>query len=127
MLVDSPAPYRPRRRIRNAPTAPPLTLVSADYNESDATLTLQFDRAINSAGINTAAFTLHDGLYDNTTYHGASSVTVINPTTIQLSLIAVGSYSVAVVTMDATPNSGIVAMNNGGTWPGATNLILPFA
>ncbi len=130
MLVPPPVPYRRRRgRVKPAPVPPPgapLMLVSGDYNENDETLTLQFDRAINIAALNGTAITVRDGSTDNTTYNGAGAVSMLDPKTIYLTLVPVGPYDVPGVTMTATGQSGIVAVNDGGTWAGATNLALPF-
>jgi hypothetical protein len=101
-------------------------LVTADYNESDGTLTLEFDRAINIAALHGAAITVKDGTYDSTSYNGVSDASLTDPRTVLLTLVSVGSYSVDEVTMSATALSGIVAVNDGGTWPGVTNLALPF-
>jgi hypothetical protein len=101
-------------------------LVAAYYDENVGVLRLQFDRAINIAALNGAAITVRDGTWDQTTYNGVSDVSVIDPQTIDLTLVPVGSWSVNEETLTATAHSGIVAVNDGGTWPGVTNLTLPF-
>lgn len=130
MLVLPPVPFRRRRgRVKTAPVPPPgapLMLVSADYNESDATLTLQFDRAVNIAALNGAAITVRDGSIDNAIYNGISAVSMIDPRTIYLTLVSVGPYNIPGVTLTVTAQSGIAAANDGGTWAGATNLAVPF-
>ena len=130
MLVLPPVPFRlRRRRIKGSSTRPPgaaLMLVSAEYNENDATLTLQFDRAINIAALVGATITVNDGSFDSTTYNGVSAASLMDPKTAILTLVPVGPYSVDEVTMTATALCGIVAVNDGGTWTGATNLALPF-
>jgi len=130
MLILPPVPYRPRRgRVKSTAARPPgvaLMLVYAYYDENVGVLRLQFDRAINSAALNGAAITLRDGSFDNTTYNGISEVSVIDPKTIDVTLVAVGSWSVDEVTLTVTNLSGIVAVNDGGTWAGVVNLALPF-
>src|SRR5579864_5844668 len=119
MLILPPVPYRRRRRVKASPTPPAgvaLVLVSAEYNESDGTLALQFDRAINIAALNGAAITVHDGSSDDTTYNGVSAASLTDPKTVLLTLVPVGSYGVDEVTMTVTALSGIVAVNDGGTW-----------
>ena len=43
-----------------------------------------------------------------------------------MSLDATGPSSVADVKLTATALTGIVAVDNGGTWPGISELPLPF-
>ena len=52
--------------------------------------------------------------------------TVVNPTTIQVFLEQIGSPTVSDVELTATAATGIVATDDGGTWPGVTALVLPF-
>jgi len=131
MLVLPPVPYRRRRgRVKGASVPPPgvaLMLVYAYYDENVGVLRLQFDRAINIAGLNGAAITVRDGTWDQTTYNGISAVSVIDPKTIDLTLVPVGTWSVDEETLTATAHSGIVAANDGGTWAGVANLALPFS
>ena len=131
MLVPAPVPYRSRRgRIKRATAVRPpgvaLTLVAAIYNENDGLLQLRFDRAINAAGLVGTAITVKDGSFDQCTWNGVSAVNIIDPQTIELTLIQGGSYVVDEVTLTAAAGNGIVAVNDGGTWAGATNVALPF-
>ena len=50
-------------------------------------------------------------------------VTVISPTTIQIALTHDGNISTATLLLDATSATGIVAVDDGGTWAGVTDFV----
>jgi hypothetical protein len=115
------------RKTRSAPPAPPaLALVSASYDHDEQTLTLQFDRAVDVAGFDGTQVTVVDGEFNTQTFDGEAGATLLDPTTVRVALAVTGSYEGAGVKMTATGASGIVAMDDGGTWAGATDLELPF-
>jgi hypothetical protein len=87
-------------------------------------VTLVFDRAVAIGGINVGAVLVNDE-FTNETYAGSGAV-LVAPDTVQLSLTPVGAASWTNVVLDAAANNGIVAVNDGGTWPGANSLLLPF-
>ena len=107
-----------------APVA--LTLVSATYDVDTQSVTLTFDRAVNVAAFAPTAVTLQDGIYTGGSFVGSGPATVINPTTIQVFLEQIGSPTVSDVELSATASTGIVAADDGGTWAGVTNVVLPF-
>ncbi|MDB5321549.1 MAG: hypothetical protein JWN40_3180 [Phycisphaerales bacterium] len=133
LLRQIPLIYRRRAGVakpRKAPPAPPpvaLTLVSAAYDQDAGTVTLAFDRAIDAAGFQGAQIALADGVFSGGTYEGAvGAPTIVNPTTISIALEEIGPAPLPSVTLSATALTGIVAVDDGGTWAGATNLVLPF-
>ena len=130
MFVPSVPKFRKRRRAprRKPVQAPPATLVlvSAYYDESEAILTLAFDRAVDASGLAAAQITVYDGSFNSHTYAGSGAATIVSPTTIQITLTITGPASVAPVTLTASAITGITAVDDGGTWAGVTELGLPF-
>jgi hypothetical protein len=118
---------RPAKR-KAAPAPPPvaLTLVSAVYDHSTVVLTLQFDRAIDIAGLVGTAIVVNDGFYAQISLNAVGAASLIGPATLQVHMIFVGPYIPIEEKMTATAMSGIVAVDDGGTWDGVTNLTLPF-
>jgi hypothetical protein len=115
----------PKGRAADAPPAA-LTLVSATYDIETESVILAFDRAVDAAAYDPAAITVQDGVYAGGLFVGSGPATVINPTTIQVFLEQIGSPTVSDVELSATAATGIVATDDGGTWAGVTNVVLPF-
>lgn len=131
MLIATPAKFRRRGRIIQsaAPPKPPgaaLVLVLAYYDENLAQLTLVFDRAIKIPAFNGSAITVVDGSYDMFIYNGDGPVFIFDGSSVQIPLVITGDYNVDGVRLTAGADTGIIAVNDGGTWPGVTNLILPY-
>jgi hypothetical protein len=134
--LPTPLPtFIPRRaiRYRQKPAGPKeqvapvaLTLVAATYDIETESVTLAFDRAVDAAAYDPAAITAQDGLYAGGLFVGSGPASVINPATIQVFLEQIGSPTVSDVELSATALTGIVAVDDGGTWAGVTNLVLPF-
>ena len=115
------------RRKQTPPTPPvALVLVSATYDTDDLSVVLTFDRAVDAAGLDAAAITVDDGVYAAGFFVGSGPATVVNPTTIKVFLEEVGPPTVPDVELSATAATGIVAVDDGGTWGGVTALVLPF-
>ena len=123
-------PAIPVRRIHK--TRPPvvpaaaLTLVSATYDIETESVILTFDRAVDASAYDPAAITVQDGVYAGGSFVGSGPATVVNPTTIQVFLEQIGSPTVNDVELWATAGTGIVAVDDGGTWAGVTAVVLPF-
>ena len=127
-MLTLPPPAKQRRRTppdvkSTAPVA--LTLVSATYDADAPGLFLTFDRAIDLAGINVSAFTVEDGVNG---YHmvGSGAPEVVSPVQVLVYVIFVEAYSGPDVLMTAGADNGIVAVDDGGKWMGASGLVLPF-
>jgi hypothetical protein len=103
-----------------------LVLVSATYDIETESVVLAFDRAVDAAAYDPAQITVQDGIYAGGLFGGSGPASVINPTTIEVSLEQIGSPTVPDVELSATALTGIVAVEDGGTWAGVTNLVLPF-
>jgi hypothetical protein len=117
----------PKGRAAEAPPPPlALTLVSATYDIETESVILAFDRAVDASAYDPAAITVQDGLYAGGSFVGSGPASVISPTTIQVFLEQIGSPTVSDVELSATALTGIVATDDGGTWAGVTNVVLPF-
>ena len=130
MLVIPPSEFRKRRGRpkRSAPATQPvaLVLVSATLDLSGPSVTLAFDRAIDIAGIVPAQVLVDDAVTAGYRFAGSGTVVLVNAVTVQVELVDVGPSVQPGVHLDASAGTGIVAVDDGGTWGGVTNLELPF-
>jgi hypothetical protein len=118
-----------KRRAGAAQPAPPaaLTLAAATYDPDGPTVDLQFDRAISIGGLNAGAIVVDDGETYAQKMGGTTGATLVNPTTVRVPLTPVGDSGTSQVLLSATGASGIVASDDGGTWAGVTDQVLPFS
>jgi hypothetical protein len=127
MLINPPPVLRRRDSLpkRRAPRAVALSLLSATYDADAPGLFLTFDRAIDLAGIDVASFTVDDGVNG---YHmiGSGAPEVVSPVQVLVYVVFVEAYSGPDVLMTATADNGIIALDDGGKWTGASGLVLPF-
>ncbi|MDB5323457.1 MAG: hypothetical protein JWN40_5088 [Phycisphaerales bacterium] len=135
MLPPSPTySFQPRkpshRRPRatdQAPPAPPqtLVLVAASYLDSDW-VQLTFDRAVNATALVAGQVNVNDGMISGNVYAGAGAAMMITPQTVQIGLAYVGPSGIGETLLTAGAGTGIVAVDDGGTWAGVADLSLPF-
>ena len=133
MLTIPPTPFRNRRGrpLRRPPAAAPpvppvaLVLVSAIY-DAGAAVTLTFDRAIDIAGLDGSVIIVEDGVHSQFRYAGTWGATLLSPVTVQIELAGVEEFVGPDIRLDAGITNGIVAVDDGGTWAGASDLELPF-
>ncbi len=120
---------RPGRKKRPAQFSPPpaaLVLVAATYAES-TWVQLTFDRPIDVAGLIGSAITVDDGDLTATRWEATGpSVTMIDPATVRIELVEFDPFAGVGILLDATGGSGIVAVDDGGTWAGVSDVALPF-
>ena len=125
MIKFKDIPFIAKRRDSRAVVAPTaLTLVAASYNEA-SWVRVSFDRAISIGAINPSQITVRDGSMDGQIFVGVSA-TLISPVMVEIALAAVEPFSDEYVALYATATTGILAVNNGGTWAGVNELVLPF-
>ena len=129
MLIKPIKLYRPRRRPAGragqmpAPVVPPtLVAVAIDYENS---VELTFDRAIDVAGVDPAELSVDDASV-GWSYVGAAPVTLVNPTTVRVTLQEAGDSTGPDTRMTVTAGNGIVALGDGGTWTGVSDVVIPF-
>src|SRR5689334_15469423 len=131
MLTPVIPKFRKRRgRVKPARQAPPtppapLTLVSAHYGAGDW-LRLQFDRNINIDDVDGSQIIVDDDAETGDRFDCTAGAELIGPATVQFSLNRIGSASESGEHLTASATSGIVAVNDGGTWAGVSDLALPF-
>ncbi len=131
MLRPPPVFFRPDRGRRTkkpiiAPMVPVvgLNLVSAVYSEAPS-ITLSFNQPIDIAGLVYGAIIVTDGAVGVWWVNSLPGV-LIDPQTVQMTLVEVKEFVGAGVHLTAPGTTGIVAVNGGGTWGGVTELELPF-
>ena len=129
MLIVPLIPFRRRRRraAAAAPPAPPaaLVLVAAIY-DAGAAVTLTFDRAIDIAGLDGSVIIVEDGVHAEYRYAGTVGATLLSPATVQIELAGVEEFVGPGIQLDAGAANGIVAVDDGGAWGGASDVELPF-
>lgn len=96
----------------------------AIYEES-LWVELTFDRAIDMNALDAAQITVDDGPFSGTLWVGVGS-TLIGPATVRIELGEFDPSSSAETSLTAGAGTGIVAVNDGGTWAGVSGLLLPF-
>ena len=124
-IPATPRVHRKRRAVEaQLPGPVALTVVAADYEES-VWLWLTFDRAVDIAGLVGSAIHVNDPS-NGTLFAATGPATLNEPTVLQLGLVVVTDSSSGELSVTATSSTGIVAVDDGGTWGGVTNLELPF-
>ena len=131
MLTPSAPRYRKRHVIkpRAAQSGPPalvLALAEFTFVGPGGALTLVFDRAIDIAAFVPGAITLQDPSGSGFGFVGTG---VVDTPDAQTVVVEMGSTGTAEGTLDvvtATSSTGIIAVDDGATWPGVTGLGLPF-
>lgn len=125
--------FQPRKSLRHrfrlapqgaaAPVA--LNLVAAYYDGDAPGVHLTFDRAIDVSALVLSAFTVMDGP-DSIHFVGTGTPFLVGPTEVLVFLHNSGSASGSDVLLTVGGGNGIVAVDDGGTWEGASGLGLPF-
>jgi hypothetical protein len=101
--------------------------VSAAYEEGDENaVVLTFDRAIDIAGLDGAQITVNDGVYVGSVFAATGAATMLTPASVRITMNPIGEAELGAVTLSASATSGIVAVDDGGTWSGAVDEPLPF-
>ena len=123
------APRRVRRKRHSAQSAAaptvPLTLVAAVYIFEYQFVELEFDRDIDIAGFDGSQVQVFDGYFAETNYTGGVP-TLVAPARVRIALVVAGEWVDPDVKLTASVANGIVAVDDGGTWAGVTDLVLPF-
>ena len=130
MLLPAPLLYPRRRKTKArhaATTAPPqaLNLVAATYEEV-VSVSLTFDRPIDIAALDGGQITVDDGAVAGILYAATGVATLTDPQTVRIELVEIGLSGGPGTQLNASAASGIVAVGDGGTWAGASDLELPF-
>jgi hypothetical protein len=128
LIIPPPKPVKKQPKIRPPTVVPipagaPVTLVGATYNSEELNLILEFDRAIDMSGFDPSQVAVRDGP-TNSRMYTAVSPGQLDPSTIAVSLTDAGPFVAEDVTLWATATTGIVAVDDGGTWPGVSGFVL---
>jgi hypothetical protein len=107
------------------PPVPALVLVAAEYKEGE-NVRLTFDRAVSVAGYDGSDVVIDDPDAAGLRFRGAGTPSMIGSYTVYVGLVDVGPATGTGIRLTAGPGTGIVAAGDGGTWPGVTDLPLPF-
>ena len=129
MLTNPPAVFRKRHRQpkqKAKAAAKALTLTAAVYDSDELLLVLTFDRAVDVSGIVGAAILVDDQQHNDATFAATGAVELVSEAVVQIGLELVGDSTGVGVFLNAAAGNGIVAVDDGGAWAGATDLVLPF-
>jgi hypothetical protein len=124
MLIIRKIPFRSHRRGSSAQA---LTLLEATYPiEIDGAMRLRFDREIDVSAFDGTQVIVKDGVNQASVMNATGPVVLSDPQTAELYLVITGPYTESNVLFSATGASGIVAVDDGGKWPGVMDAPLPF-
>ncbi len=130
MLVPTPPQYRQRRgrATKKQPAGPAaLMLVQAELVLGDPTvLRLEFDRAIDVGGLDASQVVVQYPSGTGFEYVGTSVADTPGPEIVDIAIVENGPAQGTQDVLSATADTGIVAVNDGGTWPGVNEAALPF-
>jgi hypothetical protein len=118
-----------RTSRRAAKAAPPaLTLLEAEftYVGPGGALRLEFDRAIDITSFVASAITVQDPSGSGFGFVGTGVVDTPDAQTVVVEMGSTGTAEGTLDVLSATAATGIVAVDNAGTWPGVTGLGLPY-
>src|SRR5687768_9711165 len=118
-IVPSKPRVRRKRRVPAPSTPPPaaLVLVAATYSDSPPTIRLTFGRAIDIAGLDGGQITLDDGNF-GVRYVATGPAALFDAQTVDIELAELEPFEGTGVLLTATGATGIVAVDDGGTWAG---------
>ena len=131
-MIVYPNPMRRQKRMKSeqsidAPLPPvgqPLVLQAAQYDNSIQSLTMQFDRAINIDQLDSSQITVDDGINNHAVLGNGGNASLVDPATVILYLSPIDAYGGDQVLLNATALTGIVAVDDGGTWAGVDGMVI---
>jgi hypothetical protein len=118
--LSFPAPFQ----LAHEPAA--LVLVAAYFDADSAEARLTFDRPVNSEGYVAYSLSVKDGEFTGYEYDGVAAMDQTAPNKVAIGMDIYDTYGGGGVLLTASSATGIVAVDDGGTWAGATDLALPF-
>jgi hypothetical protein len=123
-FLATPRRHRKRNNRASAPAA--LTLVAATYDKDAPFVDLAFDRAIDIDAMDVTQIIVDDDVFTGSRLVGFETAVLVNPTTVRVPLNPIDGAMHPDIHLTASAASGIVAVDDGGTWAGADVLALPF-
>jgi hypothetical protein len=117
-----------KRKAAAATSAAPvaLTLVGATYDKDAPCVDLAFDRAIDIDAIDVTQVIVDDDVFTGSRLVGFETAVLVNATTVRVPLNPIDGAMHPDIHLTVSAASGIVAVDDGGTWDGADELALPF-
>jgi hypothetical protein len=106
--------------------APALTLLEASFDEGAPSVRLAFDRPIDIDGLVGSAITVDAGNVTGMRYQATGVATMDGASAVVIGLVAVVPSASPDTLLTAGAGNGIVAIDDGGLWSGATDLVLPY-
>jgi hypothetical protein len=101
-----------------------LTLVAGGYHDAEW-VRLTFDRAIDIAGIDVGQIVVLDQYYNVARFVGSGTATMVDANIVEVPLTLDAPIENGPdILLDAGAGTGIVAVNDGGTWPGVNGFVL---
>ena len=117
---------RKHRRRGSAPLAvPSLVLIAATFDPDGPEIYLTFDRPVDISSLVVTAFEVKDGANGHRLI-GFNTPLFITPSEVFVPMQIVEAFSGPDVLLTAGAANGIVAVDDGATWEGVTELVLPF-
>jgi hypothetical protein len=116
---------RRRRRPRGTIAPAALNLVAAEYAES-TWVQLTFDRPIDIGGLVGNTIVVNDGSMSGARWEAIGTATLMGPETVRIAVVDFASATGPATVLDVGAGNGIVAVDDGGTWGGVSELPLPF-
>jgi hypothetical protein len=128
MMIIRKIPFRSHGRkptVRSTTEA--LTLVQATYPVEGVTgaIDLKFDRAIDIGALDGTQVIVKDGIILGSV-NDIEFAELLDEQTVRMYLQGLADYSEPNQLLDASSTTGIVAVDDGGTWAGVTELALPW-
>ena len=87
---------------------------------------LTFDRPVSVAGFDGTQVVLDDDDSTGFRFNGTGGATLFAPAVVQVALNSTGAAQQSGVHLTASAATGIVAVDDGGAWAGASGLALPY-
>ena len=129
-ILVPPIPFlRRRRRVPSAaapPTPAALVLAAAVYDKDAPFVDLAFDRAIDISALNSAVFVVDDDTFTGSRRVGFETPVLVAATTVRVPLNPIDGAMHPDIHLTTTGGTGIVAVDDGGTWGGVSGVFLPF-
>jgi hypothetical protein len=127
LILPPPTKFRKRPPKPRARAKRSLTLVQATYPVAGVTgaIDVKFDRAIDIGALDGTQVIVKDGIILGSV-NDIEFAELLDEQTARMYLAGLEDYSEPNQLLSATSASGIVAVDDGGIWPGVTDLALPW-
>jgi hypothetical protein len=108
------------------PTPAALVLAAAVYDKDAPFVDLAFDRAIDIDAMDVTQVLVDDDTFTGSRLVGFETPVLVAATTVRVPLNPIDGAMHPDIHLTTTGGTGIVAVDDGGTWAGVSDLALPF-